>query len=162
MPDSAVIVDVFVTLQTVLTDALITLAPNPPVAEALKVMLVQLTLEERSRIWHVVQQPFRCSVTYGICVVNLELLEQRTHVPVRVRQLDPRRTLTHDGLDSDSRRAPYPLPPGGIATPIQDRTSTSVVDQPRRPSGGAPRFLSTTFASKTVTAARLRARNIRD
>jgi hypothetical protein len=173
MPDSAVSADVSETLQTVLTDALITLAPSPPVAEghdlatpvtinpnpprvtlflfeagedatqrnrppvcamvppslpsedpptarrlryltneALKLTLAQLALEERSGIWHVVQQPFRLLVAYGICVVNLEPLEKRKHVPGRVRQTDPPRgTVTHDGLDSDSRPPSSPLSP---------------------------------------------------
>jgi hypothetical protein len=192
MPDSAVIADVSETLQTVLTDALSTLAPGPPVAEvhdlatpvttnpprvtlflfevgedatqrnrppvravvppgltsekapmalrlrylvtawsgdlftdqrmlgrvlqvlyddailngpqlqgglagtsqALKVTLAQLTLEERSRIWHAIQQPYKLSVTYEIRVVNLDPIEQRTLVPVQVRQLDPARKET--------------------------------------------------------------------
>jgi hypothetical protein len=60
-------------------------------SQALKVTLAQLTLEERTRIWHAVQQPYRLSVTYEIRVVNLDSLGQRTQVPVRARQLDPAR-----------------------------------------------------------------------
>jgi hypothetical protein len=60
-------------------------------SQALKVTLAQLTLEERSRIWHAVQQPYRLSLTYEIRVVNLDPIEQRIRVPVQVRQLDPAR-----------------------------------------------------------------------
>jgi hypothetical protein len=60
-------------------------------SQALKVTLSQLTLEERTRIWNAVQQPYRLSVTYEVRVVNLDPLEQRTQVPVRARQLDPAR-----------------------------------------------------------------------
>jgi hypothetical protein len=63
-------------------------------SQALKVTLAQLTLEERSRIWHAIQQPYRLSITYELRVVNLDPLEQRTQVPVQVRQLEPARRET--------------------------------------------------------------------
>ena len=54
-------------------------------SQALKVTLAQLTLEERTRIWHAIQHQFRLSVIYELRVVNLDSLEQRTQVPVQVR-----------------------------------------------------------------------------
>lgn len=58
-------------------------------SEALKINLTPLSLEERTRIWHSVQQPYRLSIVYEVRVVNLDPLEQRTQVPVQVRQLNP-------------------------------------------------------------------------
>jgi hypothetical protein len=63
-------------------------------SEALKINLTPLTLEERSRIWHAVQQPYRLSIIYEVRVVNLDPIDQQTVVPVQVRQLDPARRET--------------------------------------------------------------------
>jgi hypothetical protein len=63
-------------------------------SQALKVTLAQLTLEERTRIWNAVHQPYRLSVVYDVRVVNLDALEQRTTAPIQVRQLDPARRET--------------------------------------------------------------------
>ena len=60
-------------------------------SEALKIVLTQLTLEERTRIWNAVQQPYRLSVIYEVRVVNLDAIQQRTHAPVQVLQVDPAR-----------------------------------------------------------------------
>ena len=58
-------------------------------SEAIKLKLAPLTLEERTRVWHAVQRPYRLSVTYDIRVINIdsEANEQRT--PVRSRNLVP-------------------------------------------------------------------------
>jgi len=40
--------------------------------QALKIALSPLTLEERTRIWHAIQRPYRLSVTYEVRVVNLD------------------------------------------------------------------------------------------
>ena len=57
-------------------------------AEALKVTLAPLTLEERTRVWHAVQRPYRLSLTYEVRVINLDAVHQETRVPVRTRVLD--------------------------------------------------------------------------
>jgi hypothetical protein len=51
-------------------------------AEVLKVTLLPLTLEERTRVWHSVQRPYRLSLYYEIRVVNLdsETADQRSMV----------------------------------------------------------------------------------
>jgi hypothetical protein len=57
-------------------------------AEALKVSLNPISLEERTRIWHAVQQSYRVSVAYEVRVVNIESLVQQTAIPVADRVLD--------------------------------------------------------------------------
>jgi len=57
--------------------------------QALKLTLTPLTLEERTRVWHAVQKPYRLSVTYEVRVVNLDALNVRTQQPVRARELIP-------------------------------------------------------------------------
>lgn len=56
--------------------------------QALKVTLVPLTLDERSRVWFSIQKPYRLSVAYELRVVNLdgELFDRRR--PVSSRRLD--------------------------------------------------------------------------
>lgn len=56
--------------------------------EALKVTLAPLTLEERTRIWHAVQQPYRVSLTYEVRVANLDSDVDRLVRPVSNRILD--------------------------------------------------------------------------
>jgi hypothetical protein len=53
--------------------------------EVLKVTLLPLTLEERTRVWHSVQRPYRLSLYYEIRVVNLdsETSDQRRMVAGR-------------------------------------------------------------------------------
>lgn len=51
----------------------------PGTTEALKVTLAPLSLEDRTRVWHAVQQPYRVSVTYEVRVVNIDA---QTGVPV--------------------------------------------------------------------------------
>lgn len=40
--------------------------------QALKITLTPLSLEERTRVWNAVQQPYRLSVAYEVRVVNLD------------------------------------------------------------------------------------------
>jgi hypothetical protein len=56
--------------------------------QALKITLAPLSLEERTRVWHSVQRPYRLSISYEVRVVNLdsERIEQAT--PVSRRSLD--------------------------------------------------------------------------
>jgi hypothetical protein len=53
--------------------------------EVLKVTLLPLTLEERTRVWYSVQRPYRLSLYYEVRVVNLdsETVESRRHVDSR-------------------------------------------------------------------------------
>lgn len=55
--------------------------------EALKVSLVPISLEERTRIWHAVQRPYRLSVTYDVRVVNLAADGEREVPAVRQRTM---------------------------------------------------------------------------
>ena len=63
-------------------------------SQALKIKLVPLDLEERTRVWHSVQRPYRLSLSYEVRVVNLDSLEVATRPAVRARQLDPARAVT--------------------------------------------------------------------
>ncbi len=60
-------------------------------SQALKIKLVPLDLEERTRVWHSVQRPYRLSLSYEVRVVNLDSLEVERRPPVSARQLDPAR-----------------------------------------------------------------------
>ena len=56
--------------------------------QALKVTLAPLNLEDRTRVWHSVQKPYRLSVSYEVRVVNLDA-EREEHLPsVKRRSLD--------------------------------------------------------------------------
>lgn len=56
--------------------------------DALKVTLAPLNLEERSRVWHAVQKPYRLSVSYEVRVVNLDSeTEEKSH-PISERTLN--------------------------------------------------------------------------
>jgi hypothetical protein len=57
-------------------------------SEALKLKLSPLSLEERTRVWHAVERPYRLSVTYEVRVVNLDTTVQATRPPVRQRLLE--------------------------------------------------------------------------
>jgi hypothetical protein len=61
--------------------------------QALKVTLAPLDLEERTRVWHAVQRPYRLSLSYEVRVVNLDSLTQEVRPPVNTRQLDPARAV---------------------------------------------------------------------
>lgn len=55
---------------------------------ALKVTLAPLSLEERTRVWHAVQRPYRLSVSYEVRVVNLDTEVFERVRPVRQRRLE--------------------------------------------------------------------------
>jgi hypothetical protein len=56
--------------------------------EVLKVTLLPLTLEERTRVWYSVQRPYRLSLYYEVRVVNLDS-----------EKVDSRRYVESRGLD---------------------------------------------------------------
>jgi len=56
--------------------------------QALKITLVPLSLEERTRVWHSVQKAYRLSVIYEVRVVNLVSEQADTVRPVARRTLD--------------------------------------------------------------------------
>ena len=58
-------------------------------SEAIKLKLAPLTLEERTRVWHAVQRPYRLSVTYEARVVTIDSTVSRTRPPVGSRDLQP-------------------------------------------------------------------------
>lgn len=57
--------------------------------QALKITLSPLSLEERTRVWHAVQRPYRLSVCYEVRVVNLDTEVFDSLQPVRQRSLQP-------------------------------------------------------------------------
>ncbi|MEZ6134628.1 MAG: DUF4255 domain-containing protein [Pirellulaceae bacterium] len=58
-------------------------------SEAIKLKLAPLTLEERTRVWHAIQRPYRLSVTYDVRVINIDSEVNQTRTPVRSRTLAP-------------------------------------------------------------------------
>jgi hypothetical protein len=56
-------------------------------SEALKVTMSPLSLEERTRVWHSVQKPYRLSVAYEIRVVNLDTKLEDRLAPVNRRSV---------------------------------------------------------------------------
>lgn len=56
--------------------------------QALKVTLVPFPLEERTRVWHAVQKPYRLSLIYKARVINLVSAESETVRQVSQRTLD--------------------------------------------------------------------------
>ena len=58
-------------------------------SEAIKLKLAPLSLEERSRVWHAVQRPYRLSVTYDVRVVRIDSTVSTTRVPISSRLLNP-------------------------------------------------------------------------
>lgn len=56
--------------------------------DTLKVTLIPLTLEDRSRVWYAIQKPYRLSVNYEIRVVNLDATEQRRDEVVQSSTLE--------------------------------------------------------------------------
>ena len=55
--------------------------------QALKVTLAPLSLEERTRVWHAVQRPYRLSISYEVRVVRLDSEVFDRARPVRERSL---------------------------------------------------------------------------
>lgn len=56
--------------------------------EALKITLVPLPLEERTRVWHAVQKPYKLSLVCRIRVVKLVSTETETVEPINRRTID--------------------------------------------------------------------------
>ena len=56
--------------------------------EVLKVTLLPLTLEERTRVWYSVQRPYRLSLYYEVRVVNLDSTTSDTRRSVDGRSLN--------------------------------------------------------------------------
>jgi uncharacterized protein DUF4255 len=57
-------------------------------ATALKITLAALDLEERTRIWHAIQHPYRLSVNYEVRVVNIASRDDHAVRAVTERVLD--------------------------------------------------------------------------
>jgi hypothetical protein len=55
-------------------------------AQALKVTLAPITLDERARVWFAIQKPYRLSITYEVRVVNLDALTIDIAAPVSERR----------------------------------------------------------------------------
>ena len=56
--------------------------------DTLKIMLIPLSLEDRSRVWYAIQKPYRLSVNYEVRVVNLDATEELRDEDVQSRALD--------------------------------------------------------------------------
>lgn len=56
--------------------------------QALKITQAPLSLEERTRVWHAVQRPYRLSASYEVRVVNLDSEREDLIHPVARRSLD--------------------------------------------------------------------------
>lgn len=57
-------------------------------AEALKITLNPITLEERTRIWDAIEKPYRISASYDVRVVSIDSQVQRLVRPVAERVLE--------------------------------------------------------------------------
>lgn len=57
--------------------------------EAIKLKLMPLTLEERTRVWHAVQKPYRLSISYDVRVINIDSETNNIKPSIRSRRLDP-------------------------------------------------------------------------
>jgi hypothetical protein len=57
--------------------------------EAIRVMLAPISLEDRARVWHSVQKPYRLSVTYEVRVARIEVVREQRVKPVLDRRLGP-------------------------------------------------------------------------
>ena len=58
-------------------------------SEAIKLKLAPLTLEERTRVWHAVQRPYRLSLTYDVRVINIDSNVSDVRSPISSRRLVP-------------------------------------------------------------------------
>ena len=56
---------------------------------ALKITLAPITLEDRSRVFHSVQRPYRLSLSYDVRVINLDTQTAHIRVPVASREIRP-------------------------------------------------------------------------
>jgi hypothetical protein len=80
------------TLQTLYDDAIISgpvlLGGLANTNQALKVRLAPMEIDDRSRVWHAIQRPYRLSLIYEVRVVNLDSMRTEARPPVSTRQLD--------------------------------------------------------------------------
>jgi hypothetical protein len=58
-------------------------------ADILAATLDPLTLEQRTRVWHAIQKPYRLSLCYQVRVANLDSTLETRSDPVRSRNFDP-------------------------------------------------------------------------
>ncbi|HHJ13287.1 MAG TPA: DUF4255 domain-containing protein [Gammaproteobacteria bacterium] len=58
-------------------------------ADILAVTLDPLNVEERTRVWHAIQKPYRLSICYQIRVANIDPTLDRDTALVRSRNIDP-------------------------------------------------------------------------
>lgn len=56
--------------------------------DSIKITLAALTLEEKTRVWHAIQQPYRVSLNYEVRVANIDAELAEAAVPVAARVLD--------------------------------------------------------------------------
>jgi len=56
--------------------------------ESIKIGLNQLSLEERTRIWHAVEKPYRISASYDVRVVSIDSTVGKLVAPVADRELE--------------------------------------------------------------------------
>lgn len=54
-------------------------------SEALRLTLLPLSLEDKTRVWYSIQQPYRLSVVYEVRVVELDTTVQQQQTPVSQR-----------------------------------------------------------------------------
>jgi hypothetical protein len=76
-PDSPTIVSdhllLGLTMQALYDNSIVVLRdPARNVAEELRIVLCRLTLEELTRVWHALREPYRLSVCYQVRVVQIE------------------------------------------------------------------------------------------
>lgn len=56
--------------------------------QAIKLTLSPLSIEERTRVWHAVQKPYRLSISYEVRVINLDATKFDQITPVANRLVD--------------------------------------------------------------------------
>lgn len=59
--------------------------PAIEIAEELRITLCRLTLEELTRIWEALREPYRLSLCYQVCVTHIDSLRQPRVAPVAER-----------------------------------------------------------------------------
>jgi hypothetical protein len=55
--------------------------------DSLKVSLHPIVLEDRTRIWHALNRPYRTSLSYGVRVVHIDTTQAQTRTPVSTGRL---------------------------------------------------------------------------
>ena len=61
---------------------------DPRVAEELRIVFCKLSLEELTRIWEALQEPYRLSVCYRVSVTRIDSLRETTAEAIRTRTAD--------------------------------------------------------------------------